>query len=120
MSSTGVSRHFLFRWALNAVALLVVAALAGGVYVSGPLSLLLAALVLGFVNALIRPIVFVLTLPITVVTLGVFAFVVNGLMIWLTGALVPGFHVSGFWSSVWAAILLSIVSAILNMVVRHR
>lgn len=120
MPRSGVSSSFMFRWALNAVALLIVSALSDGVNVSGPLALLLAALVLGFVNALIRPAVFILTLPITLVTLGLFAFVVNGIMIWLTAALVPGFHVAGLWASVWAAILMTIVSALLNMVVRDR
>ena len=119
MSRRG-SSGFIVRWALNALALLIVAAISRGVDVSGPLALLAAALVLGFLNAVIRPVVFILTLPITLVTLGLFALVVNGAMIWLTAWLVPGFHVAGFWAAVWAWILMAVVSAILNMVVPDR
>lgn len=114
------NRSFLFRWAFNAVTLLIVTFLSSGVEVDGPVALLLAALVLGFVNALIRPIVFLLTLPITLVTFGVFALFVNGAMVWLTAAVVPGFEVTGFWAAFWAAILLSLVSALLNLAVQDR
>lgn len=102
------------------MALLIVSALLGGVQVSGPLALLVAAAVLGLVNAFVRPVLFLLTLPINIVTLGLFTFVLNGLMLMLTSGLVPGFSVSGFWAAVWASILLSLVSTFLSMVVKNR
>lgn len=115
-----ISPGVLYRWAINALALLAVSAFVGGVSVSGPLALLVAAGVLGLVNAIVRPVLFVLTLPINIVTLGLFTFVLNGLMLLLTSGLVPGFHVSGFWAAVWASILLSLVSSLLSMVVKSR
>ena len=108
-----ISPSVLYRWAINALALLVVSALVGGVKVSGPLAVLVAAAVLGLVNAFVRPVLFVLTLPINIVSLGLFTFVLNGLMLMLTSALVPGFHVKGFWAAVWASILLSLMSTFL-------
>lgn len=120
MAAVYVSRGVLYRWAVNALALLAVSFLYSGVTVTGPLPLLIAAAVLGLVNAFIRPVLFVLTLPINIVTLGLFTFVLNGLMLWLTSGLVPGFHVHGFWPAVWASILLSIVSAVLSVVVKSK
>lgn len=115
-----ISPSVLYRWAINALALLVVSALVGGVKVSGPLAVLVAAAVLGLVNAFVRPVLFVLTLPINIVSLGLFTFVLNGLMLMLTSALVPGFYVKGFWAAVWASILLSLMSTFLSMVVKSR
>lgn len=115
-----ISPGVLYRWAINALALLAVSVLVGGVNVSGPLALLVAAGVLGLINAFVRPVLFLLTLPINIVTLGLFTFVLNGLMLWFTSGLVPGFHVSGFWAAVWASILLSVVSALISMVVKSR
>lgn len=108
------------RWGINALALMFVSWIFGGVYVSGLLSLLVAALVLGWVNACVRPLVLFLTLPLNVVMLGLFTFVVNALMLILTSALVPGFAVSGFWTALGASLLLTIVSSFLTAVVRRR
>lgn len=120
MVEVRVSNGLLYRWALNALALLAVSFLYSGVSVSGPLALIIGAAVLGLVNAFVRPVLFVLTLPINLLTLGLFTFVLNGLMLWLASGLVPGFAVHGFWAAVWASILLSIVSAFLSMVVKSR
>ena len=68
------------------------------------------ALVLGLINTLIRPILVILTLPVTILTLGLFIFVINGLLFWAVGSFVPGFHVAGFWSGVFGAIVYSIIS----------
>jgi putative membrane protein len=76
-----------------------------------------AALVLGLVNAVIRPLLVLLTLPVTVLTLGLFIFVINGLLFWAVGSLIPGFHVAGFWSGVLGAIIFSIISWILSALV---
>jgi putative membrane protein len=102
--------YLLFRWIINALALLLIATVVPGFHVSSFLTALLAALVLGLVNALIRPILFILTLPVTIITLGLFAFVVNALMIWLVSTVVPGFTVDGFVPALLAALLLWIVS----------
>lgn len=97
-------------WIINAVALLAVPYLMHSVQVDNFGAALIAALILGFVNAVIRPILVVLTLPVTVLTLGLFILVINGLMFWVVAQLVPGFHVSGFWSAVGGAIVYSIIS----------
>lgn len=100
----------LIVWLINAVALLAVPYLLNSVQVDSFGAALIAALILGFVNAIVRPVLVVLTLPVTFVTLGLFIFVINGLMFWVVAQLVSGFHVGGFWSAVFGALLYSIVS----------
>src|SRR5204863_6630357 len=97
-------------WLVNAVALMAVAYLLPGISVANFITALVAALVLGLVNAVIKPIVILLTLPATLLTLGLFIFVINGLLFWFVGSFVDGFVVSGFWSAVFGAILYSIIS----------
>src|SRR3989338_3804755 len=79
-----------------------------------------AGLVLGLINAIVRPILVVLTLPVTLVTLGLFLLVLNGLCLWFTSRLVTGFEVHGFWAAVWGALLVSVGSWILNAFVSDR
>ena len=106
---------FVVRLIINMVAILVISYLFPRmIWVDGFLAALVAAFLLGVVNAIIRPILVFLTLPLTVVTLGLFLLVVNGLMLWLVSALVRGFHVSGFWGAVLGSILISIVSWVLS------
>jgi putative membrane protein len=107
---------FLVHWIVVAIALWVAANLVQGVSFSSGTALLLAALVLGLVNALIRPIVFFLTLPLTVLTLGLFIFVVNGIAFALAAALVPGFTVVSLWSAILGALVVSVVSWIIGAV----
>jgi putative membrane protein len=95
---------------LNALALWIVTLFKIGVHADTYTALVIAAIVLGIVNAVLRPIVLLLSLPFVIVTLGLFVFVVNGLLLLLVGAIVPGFHVDGFWSAVLGAVLLGIVS----------
>ncbi|KAF3997312.1 phage holin family protein [Glaciimonas immobilis] len=102
--------RLLVTWLINALALLAVPYLLHSVSVDSFSAALIAALILGFVNTLIRPILLVLTLPATVLTLGLFIFIINGLMFWVVAQLVGGFHVASFWSAVGGAILYSIVS----------
>jgi putative membrane protein len=114
--------RFLVRLLVNAAALWVATRLVPGVtYSGGWLPFLGVALVFGVVNAFIRPVAKVLTFPLIIVTLGIFALVVNGLMLWLTSSLAEaldlGFHVSGFWSAFWGALVVSIVSTVLSMFV---
>ena len=100
----------LLVWLINALALMAVAYLLPGIQVSSFVTALVAALVLGLVNAVIRPILVLLTLPATLLTLGLFIFVINGLLFWLVGSFIQGFVVSGFWWGVGGAIAYSIVS----------
>ena len=81
---------------------------------------LIAALVLGLVNAIIRPVLVLLTLPVTLLTLGLFIFVINGLLFWFVGSFVPGFHVAGFWAGVFGAIVYSIISWVLSALIPDR
>ncbi len=102
----------LARWILNAAALLLVAYLYEGVQVDGFFRALVAALVLGLVNAVIRPILVILTLPVTILTLGLFLFVVNALTFWLVAEVVQGFHVAGFWAALVGSVLYSVITLV--------
>ena len=108
--------RFLVHWLMVAAALWVAAYLVPGVRFSSTGNLLLAALVLGLVNALVRPLLFIITLPITVVTLGLFYLVVNGLAFGLAAALVPGFTVRSFTSAILGALVVSVVSWVLGSI----
>jgi putative membrane protein len=104
----------LVRVGINALALLAAARLLGGVEVQGFEAALVAALVLGLINVTLRPILAVLTIPINIMTLGLFTFVINALMLLIVARVVRGFEIAGFWQAVWAALLLSIVSSLLS------
>ena len=105
--------RLLVVWLIHTVALLAVAYLLPGVAIASFASALVAALVLGLINAVIRPVLVLLTLPATILTLGLFIFVINGLLFWLVGSFVQGFVVAGFWWGVLGAIVYSIVSWLL-------
>ena len=109
--------RFLVHLAVSALALWLVARIVPGIAVETPVPLILAALVLGIVNTLVRPILFVLTLPITCLTLGLFYLVVNGIAFGLTAWLVPGFKVHGFIPAVLGALCVSVLSWVLGLVV---
>ena len=106
--------RLLIVWLVNAVALIAVAYLLPGVNVASFAAALAAALVLGLINAVIRPVLILLTLPVTVLTLGLFIFVLNGLLFWLVGSFVQGFAVAGFWAGVLGAIVYSVISWLLS------
>lgn len=113
---------FLVRLLVNAAALWVATRLVPGVsYDGGALPMLAVALVFGVVNAFLRPVAKILTFPLIIVTLGIFALVINGLMLWLTSSLSSvlglGFHVSGFWAAFWGGLVVSVVSTMLSMLV---
>ena len=108
----------LIRLVVNAVALIVVAYVVPGIHVNGLVGALIAAIVLGAVNAVLRPILFVLSLPLEVLTLGLFTLVINALLFWLVGALHVGLTVDGFWPAFWGAIVMSIVSWLLSLFTR--
>ena len=102
----------LARWIVNAGALLLVAYLYPGVQVHDFVAALIAALVLGLVNAVIRPILVILTLPVTLLTLGLFLFVINALLFWLVAELVSGFTVTGFAGALIGSILYSLITLV--------
>ena len=104
-------------WILNAVALLAVAFVLPGIVVASFWSAMLAAVVLGFLNTLVKPLLILLTLPITVVTLGLFLLILNALMFWLAGSMFQGFKVDGFWWAVAGAILYSVISSLFSMLI---
>lgn len=107
--------RLILVWLLNAVALWLVTALVPGVTFDKPAHLLVAALVLGLTNAIVKPVLVVLTLPITVVTLGLFLLVLNALLFWGVSALVPGFAVGGFWWAMLGALVYSVLTAALSL-----
>ena len=102
--------RILLVWLLNAVALWVVTILVPGVTFEQPVHLIVAALVLGLVNAIVKPILIILTLPITVVTLGLFLLVLNALLFWGVSAILPGFAVGGFWWAMLGAFVYSVIT----------
>lgn len=105
---------FLLRLVVNAAALWVAAQLVPGIVVTGLTPLLLAALVLGLINAIVRPVLLILTLPLTLVTLGLFIFVLNAFCLWLTSRIVPGLDVQTFGAALLGALVVSIVSWVLT------
>jgi putative membrane protein len=102
--------RLLVAWLINAVALIAVAYLMPSITVSSFGAALAAALVLGLINAVVRPVLVLLTLPVTILTLGLFIFVLNGLLFWMVGSWLEGFGVGGFWPGVFGAVLFSLVS----------
>jgi putative membrane protein len=101
---------FLLRAAISALGLWIASLVLPGISFESPGKLAIAALLFGIVNAVVRPIAFILTLPLTVVTLGLFLFVLNAAMVGLVARLVPGFTISGFWTAMGAAVIVWLVS----------
>lgn len=106
--------NLALRWVLLALSLIFVAWIVPGISIGGFLSALFAALIIGIVNVLIRPIVLALTLPINLLTLGLFTFIINAVLLMLVAVIVPGFTVAGFIAALIGSILLSILSVIIN------
>src|SRR6476646_9200074 len=102
--------RFLIRLVVNAVAVFLAANLVPGINVSGPGAAVVAGIILGFVNAVIRPVLFLLTLPFTILTLGLFIFVVNAICLALVAWLVTGFGISGIWAAFFGAMVITVVS----------
>lgn len=104
------------RLLLNALALVIVTWLFDGISATGPLAILWAALILGIVNVTLKPLVKLLTLPVNILTLGIFGLIVNALMLKVVDWFSPGFHVEGFFAAFFGGIVLAIVSAVLNAI----
>jgi putative membrane protein len=111
-------KALLLKWLINTIALFVVVNVVSGISVERWQTLLVGALVLGLLNAFFRPLILLLTLPVNVLTLGLFTLIINGMIFYLAAWLVTGFHVTGFWTSFVAALVFSIVSFLLNLLIR--
>jgi len=106
--------NIILKWVISALAVFFAATLIPGISLSGVWAAIWVALLLGLINVTIKPILIVLTLPINILTLGLFTFVINALMILLVSSVVKGFEVSGFWTAMLFGIVLSVISYILN------
>jgi putative membrane protein len=109
--------RILINWLITTVAILIAAYFLPGVTVRSFVAAVLTALVLGLINAIIRPVLIILTFPLTIVTLGLFIFILNALLVLLTGAIVPGFDVRNFWWALLFSLVFSVVSFILHRIV---
>jgi len=105
---------FLIKWFVNIIALLVVIHVVAGVSIDNIQTVLVAALVLGLLNAFLRPFILIMTLPLTILTFGLFTLFINGFVFYLAARFIKGFTVAGFWNAFWAALLFSIISSLLN------
>lgn len=103
----------LRSWVISTLAVLIAAYLIPGVMVSGLIVAFITSLLLGIINAFVRPVMIILTLPLTIVTLGLFTFVLNALLVLITSAIVPGFVVTGFWWALLFSLLVTIINSIL-------
>jgi putative membrane protein len=112
-----ILREFLAHWGVTALALWLTSFIFHGISFSSKKSLLISALLLGFVNAVIRPVVIILTIPLTLVTFGLFLLVINAVMMLLVSALVPGFRISGFWTAFFASIVVTLISIFVSMLI---
>ena len=112
--------RLILKWVLNSFALFFVMKLVPGIQIDRFSDLLIATLVIGLLNAFLRPLIILLTLPVTILTMGLFTLVINGVMFSLAAWLVQGFHVTGFGAAFLAALLFSLFSFILNMLFRTK
>lgn len=108
----------IIRWIINALALLLIANFVPGMEVSGFYAAMITIVILALINAIIRPVIIFLTLPVTVLTLGLFTFVINGFMFWFASTIVQGLTVDGFMPAFWSALLLTIVSAVVSSLLK--
>jgi len=110
----------LLRWLVLAAAIVIAAYLLPGIHIASFWSALFAALVLGFLNAFFRPILFILTLPINVFTIGLFTFVINAFLLQMTSGVIDGFVVKGFWSALFGSVIISIISGLLSSSINNK
>ena len=107
--------QFIITWIITAVSLLITAHFVPGIKIDTVTAAAIGAIVLGLINAIVKPIMIILTLPLTILTLGLFLFVINALSFYLVAHLTPGFHISTFWAALLGSIVLSFVSSILSI-----
>lgn len=113
-------RGLLIRWLILTIAIFITAYLIDGIHVSGFFSAFFAAAILGLLNAFFRPILLILTLPINILSLGLFTFIINAMLLMMVSGLIPGFQVYGFWSAVFGSLLISLVSWTLTAFIDRR
>ena len=111
---------FFVRWLILGISISAAAYLMDGIHVSGVFSAFAAAAMLGILNAIFRPIALIITLPINILSFGLFTFVINAAMLKMASSLIPGFDVVGFWSAVFGSLLISIVSFVINAFISDR
>ena len=107
---------WLLRWILNALILLLVSYIVPGIHFASNWSLFLTVIVFGLINALIRPLVILLTLPVNILTLGFLTLIINALMFWLTSTIVKGFQVDNFWAAFWGALVYWLITMAINSI----
>jgi len=110
-------KGFWIKWLINSLAILIVTYIAKGIEVASPITAIAAAFVLGIINAFLRPFIILITLPINIFTLGLFTFFINGFLFYLVSKIVKGFVVTGFWPALFGALLLSIISFLLSLLI---
>jgi putative membrane protein len=110
----------LIRWIILTVSIIISSYLLEGIHISGFFPAFFAAAALGILNALFRPILLILTLPINVLTLGLFTFIINALMLKMASGIIPGFEVHGFWTAVIGSLIISVISWLLNSFISDR
>ena len=113
-------KGIFLRWLILTVAIIVTSYLSGGIHVNGFFSAFFAAAILGILNAFFRPLLLLLTLPLNILTLGLFTFVINAIMLMMASGVIPGFEVHGFWAAVFGSLLISIISWFLTSFIGKR
>ncbi len=108
-------RRFLTKWIINSLAILIVTYIVKGIQVASPLTAIVVALVLGIINAFLRPFIILITLPINIFTLGLFTFFINGFLFYLVSKIVKDFIILGFWSAFFGSLLFSTISFLLSL-----
>ena len=110
----GTITNFLIRWLVNTISLIAVVNIVSGVSLDNWQTTVVTALVIGLLNSFLKPVIVILTLPVNIMTLGLFTLIINGLMFSLAAFIVKGFHVGNFWNAFWAAFIFSIISFMIN------
>jgi putative membrane protein len=112
-------RHLIIKWFINSLALGVTSLLFKGIFFNDLSDLLLASIIFGILNTFMKPILLFLTLPINILTLGIFTFIINGIILWITSLILTGFVITSFLSAIGGALVISIVSIILNKTIKE-
>ena len=113
-------KGLILRWLISTASIVLASYLVNGIRVSGFFSALLAAVALGILNAVLRPILIILTLPLTILTMGLFIFFINALMLVMASGIIPGFDVQGFWPAMFGSLIISIINWILSMFINEQ
>ena len=110
-------KNYIIRWLINAVGLLIVSKIMGSIEIDGLLTAVVAAAVIGIINTFLRPILIILTLPINILTLGLFTLVINGLIFYFVGNIVEGFQVTGYLAAFLGAFILSVINVLASLLI---